>query len=274
MIPIALATFMFVDACYLLLVFLDRRGDLETLTGPLLAAFGALCYGVFFGWPLVRGLASRGWKPASCVVVSSEVHPDRPARLSPTTFWPNIVFRYEMDGVRYQANTHNASFVGSPWYYGPRGIARRFATGLSTTCFVNPANPGEAVLERTPSGTQWFGLFPLSVSLLGIYAAWARLTGRDLRIGSPRIWGSLVLWGATSVSLSGFCVTLFDFLRDRRDGVAERTELGIVVVLGFLSASLLLLWIGLAYFHSQARSQRALAVRSGGSKVYDRDLDG
>jgi hypothetical protein len=272
--PIALATFMLVDSCFLLLVFLDRRDYLENLTGPLLAAFGTLGYAVFFGMPLLTGIASWGWTETRCAVVSSEVRPRGKLRLSPIAYWPDVVFCYELDGVTYRANTHNASFVGSPWYYGPRGIARRFPAGLTTTCFVNPANPGEAVLERTPSGTQWFGLYPLSLSLLGVYAAWVRLTGRGIRIGSPRIWGCLMLWAATTLSLTTFSVTLLDFLRDRREGIAERPEYGIVMILGFLSAVFLLMWIGLALGHSEPRSHRALTVKSARSKVSDREIDG
>ena len=102
-----------------------------------------------------------------------------------TVYWPDIVYSYELDGVRFRANTYNASDVGSPWYYGARGIVRRHPSGMKTTCYVNPSDPTQAVIVRTPSGTHWFGVWPLAIAVLGSLTIVESVARSPIRFGAP-----------------------------------------------------------------------------------------
>jgi hypothetical protein len=134
-----------------------RRGVMAR--GLFLIVLGLGCYGFFFGLPLSRGLRSLGWRPTRCVVQSGQVRSTtHHGAISITIYRPDVIYQYEVNGVSYRANTYNASDVGSPWYYGARGVVRHHAPGLQTTCFVDPADPSAAVMARIPSGTQWFGV--------------------------------------------------------------------------------------------------------------------
>jgi hypothetical protein len=44
---------------------------------------------------------------------------------------------------------------------------RKFPSGSQATCFVDPASPGDAVLERNATGELWFGLIPLAFVAVG-----------------------------------------------------------------------------------------------------------
>jgi hypothetical protein len=250
--PLVLLFGGIVVAAYLGLVFFGGHRLLESLSGPLVACFGIAIYVYFFGLPLTRGITSRGWEPRPCIVLSSQVRSGHPHgnRRKIRAFWPDVVFRYEVVGVAYRANTWNASFVGSPWYYGPRGVVGRYPPELVTTCYVNTDDPTQAVLDRSLSSTQWFGLYPLFMVALGLSPACLKLVGGKVQLGTPRLWGTVILGAITTIALTGFYVTGLDLIRDRREGVAERPEIGIVVLLGFFSAALLLFWIGLAYSHA------------------------
>ena len=50
-----------------------------------------------------------------------------------------------------------------------RAIVKAHPAGKQTVCFVNPANPAEAVLNRGASSEMWWGLFPIPFVLIGVF---------------------------------------------------------------------------------------------------------
>jgi hypothetical protein len=250
----------------------EFRRCAAALTGPFLMVMGLLCYVGLFGLPLWKGVRSFGWQATPCVVRSGQVRSEIHGGLvTPATYWPDIVYRYEVDGVTYRANTYNASALGSPWYYGARGLVRRHPPGLRATCYANPADPTEAVLDRTPSGTQWFGVWPLVMTLGGAWLIVVAVTGRPDNVGTPRLWGTLALGIGTASALTILWITGSDLVRDWSAGVAEWPEYLAVAVAGVLSAGLTCGWVLLALKHPGKSTDQGIATRP--PIIWDRELD-
>jgi hypothetical protein len=272
-LPVALVAGMGLGGAFLLGVFVAPGYRMEACSGPFLFLMGLACYVVLFGTPLWAGLRSRGWRATSCVIASGEVRSEtHHGLLTVTSYWPNVVYRYEVGGVVFRANTWNASDVGSPWYYGARGVVRRYPPGARAACFVNPADPSEAVLDRSLSGSQWFGVWPLVMAGLGAVGVVKTVTGREPRLGTPRLWGTLALWAATTSALTVLWATGSDLVRDVRVGIAEPFEYVAVALTSIVSSGLLLVWIALAVDH-RAKPVQAGKRGAGLLAVWDRQID-
>lgn len=277
--PAALALGMLLDGAFLARFFLRpaRPGaapnqGIGILGGMFLLLAGLGAYVMFLGLPLSTGLRSFRWVPVPCVVESAKVRSvHHHADVSFTVYWPDIVYRYQVNGISHRANVYNASDVGSPWYYGSRNTVRLYPAGKKATCYVNPDDPFEAVLDRTLSGTQWFGLWPLIMAVLGAAGIIQTLTGRDFSIGSSRSWGSLALAMATGFSVLILIETGDDLILDRKAGIAEPMEHLVVAVAGLVSAVLLTAWIRLALKHGNG-----MRMGTGPSQpvVWDQEFDG
>ena len=268
LLPLGLAVAMLACGSVLARTFIRGCYDLERLGGPFVGVMGLAGYLLFFAMPLRAGVRSLGWRPTPCVVESGQVRQKQNHGLvSFTTYWPDVVFRYRVGGRAYRSNTWNASFVGSPWYYGSRGVVRRYPQGRRTTCYVNPADPSEAVLDRRVSGTQLFGVGPLLMAILGAVGAVQSVTGREVRFGTPRLWGTLALGSTTVVAAHVFLATGSDLLEDWRAGIADRTEGCLVLASGLVAAALLVGWIALAASHGRGHPDPILPY------VWDGELD-
>jgi hypothetical protein len=264
----SLAVVMLCGGAMLILPF-RRAGGI--IAASVMVMMGLGCYGLGFARPLGRGLRSSHWQATACVVQSAQVRSvDHPPYCR--TYWPDLVYRYHFNGVAYRANTYNASDVGSPWYYGSRGIVRRHPPGTVTTCYVNPADPSEAVLVRTLSGTQWFGIWPLMMTVMGAGFLVMAIAGQvPEKIGTPRLWGTLALGAATTSALTALWITGADLFHDSRDGIAAWPEYLGVALAGILAAGLLVGWIALAATRPGRRaSERAATTQS---VVWDPEID-
>jgi hypothetical protein len=254
--------------------FTGRGPRVEALSGPLLVFVGLGGYLGFFGVPLRAGLRSLGWTPTPCLILSGEVRSEtHHGMVTFTTYWPDVVYRYRADGADYRANTVNASDAGSPWYYGARRVLRRYLPGSRAVCYVDPAEPSEAVLTRSLSGTQWFGVWPLVMALLGAVGVITNVRGREPRLGTPRLWGTLALWAATTSALTVLWATGADLIGDIHEGVAEPLEYAGVALAGLLSAGLALGWVALSVRHRSGRD-RGGKQGVGLLAVWDREFDG
>jgi hypothetical protein len=114
--------------------------------------------------PVARVAAAGGWIQVPCTIVNSRVLTHRGD--DSTTYSVDIFYRYEIDGREYHANRYDFVVGSSSGYSGKQEIANRYPPGTEALCYVNPADPAEAVLERGFTGTMLFGLIPL-LFLLG-----------------------------------------------------------------------------------------------------------
>jgi len=115
--------------------------------------------------PLLGLLAARSWPAVPCEVVSSEVESHDSD--DGTTYSVEITYRYIVDGRTYLSNRTSFVKMSTSGYREKADIVAAHPPGARVTCYVNPADPTDAVLWREWQGAMWFGLIPLVFALVG-----------------------------------------------------------------------------------------------------------
>jgi hypothetical protein len=118
----------------------------------------------FFIWPMVRVVQARGWPTVPCEIVSSQVATHSG---DSTTYSVDIVYRYTRGARVYTAKRYQFMGGSSSGYAGKAAVVARFPPGAQATCFVDPANPANAVLERGLTSDMWYGAIPLLFAVIG-----------------------------------------------------------------------------------------------------------
>ncbi len=136
--------------------------------GLLFAAAGALFLVLMFGPRVVGVIRSRSWVATPCMIISSSVeHSQNSTGRSGSTYRVAIRYRYQVDGREYVGDRYNWWMHNSSGYSATRAVAALSAEA-DATCFVNPANPAESVLDRDVGGEAAFILLPLAFIAIGI----------------------------------------------------------------------------------------------------------
>ncbi len=159
------------------------RGKPLSLATPAKTPWG--CLALFFSIFLVAGLvmlwflvlrpagrivAARGWEKRDCRVLSSDVV----ASSDGDTFRPRVRYSYVYDGKLYESDRYDFFEASSSGRAGKQAIVDRYPPGSDATCWVDPRQPSEAVLDRDPGLFLLIGLFPLVfVAVGGGGFAWA-----------------------------------------------------------------------------------------------------
>lgn len=148
----------------------SRRRPTGPATGCLVVFFSVFAFlGALGFWAAaVRpGLAlarARSWRPASCVVLSSKV---TESGSSKPTYKVDILFAYSVDGKSYQSRQYRFDDYSSSGRQSKDEIVARFPPGTQTPCWVDPADPRQAVIDRDLSPAYLVGLFPLIFFAIG-----------------------------------------------------------------------------------------------------------
>lgn len=160
------------------------RADTGSSTGGRIAASVFLIvfsgFGVFFLYLMGRDLAGsieqRGtWKPVPCEIVRSEVIEERTSPRSNKPYLALIEYRYAYEGREFPSRTWRIALDD---YTRAREKADRFSAGSTATCYVNPGNPSEAVIEREGLWLLPFLAIPLAFVVFGLGGLWAVWCGR------------------------------------------------------------------------------------------------
>ena len=134
--------------------------------------FGAFAVigGVVFYFISIRPLSgvfnARKWPAVPCTVISSNVRSHRGDKGS--TYSINILYSYVIDDHTYKANSYDFIGGSSSGYSRKRAIVARYPPGSTSTCYVNPRDPNQAVLKRGFTPLMWIGLLPLLFCLVGL----------------------------------------------------------------------------------------------------------
>ena len=140
----------------------------------------------FFGKPILRILSARQWRSASCEIISSRVHTNRGSEGS--TYRVDVTYRYFVADLPHVGRQYQFSSMSTSGYGGKAAIVARLRPGTLTDCWINPADPSDAVIDRGPTADLWFGLIPLVFIVVGgagMYGA-ATGTGRFSGLSSSR----------------------------------------------------------------------------------------
>lgn len=153
-----------------------------TLLGVFCAGFFFLLFvglGIFF---IYRGVqdrkkseASQGWPGTMGQVTVSEIRRDVDTDsegYSSATYTPEVEYTYEVSG---QVFTGKKISFGFKTGYGNRSKAEarlaNYPEGSQVTVYYDPANPGDAVVERKPSGTSTMMVVGIIFAVIGVCLA-------------------------------------------------------------------------------------------------------
>ena len=154
--------------------------------GCLAAFFGVfLLAGLGVGWlvivgPALGALRARSWVAADCEVVRSAV--ETHSGDDGDTYSVEILYRYRHRGREYHSDRYHFFTGSSSGYEGKARVVESYPAGRRFTCWVDPDDPGEAVIERGLGGEAWIALLPLVFVLAGgAGVVWAIAGGRRRR---------------------------------------------------------------------------------------------
>lgn len=154
------------------------------LLGTLLALAGAV-----FTWVLwtawQRAEETRRWAPTSCRIVVSKVAMERPTPNSNPAYRADIRYDYVFNGVHHTGT--RLKRVDSPSQHQDVVIQRLqpWPPGSESTCFVNPASPGMAVLKHDTRAALYSIWFPLLFVAGGMRMAWGALRSCGPKVAEP-----------------------------------------------------------------------------------------
>jgi hypothetical protein len=155
----------------------------------------------FFVRPVLRVREARNWVETRCRIVSSDVgeHPGSKG----TTYSVDIVFSYTVGAGRFTSKQYDFMGGSSSGYSGKEAIVERYPARMHTACYVNPADPADAVLDRDYPEDLLFGLIPLAMTVVGatgLIAAGRRAKQPD----GGKLWApgvipasGVTMWGGT-----------------------------------------------------------------------------
>jgi len=197
----------------------DSKGG-SLAIGLLLIPLGLLMTYFIFLKPALNVIHARRWAATPCTVTDSRIGRSH-SRHGGTNYRVEVEFSYQYDGRHYDSDNYQFDKSYSSGYALKDAVVDRYPPGQRTTCYVNPENPGEAVIMRDFNPGLLLGLCPLAFSLAGIL-----LIRRAVRTDTPQPptprQNSIVLgvFGLITGAVAG-CVLFFQVIPEARLGTYE-----------------------------------------------------
>src|SRR5437763_4399220 len=142
--------------------------------------FGTIFFLLFLGMGLIFvGLIGREslrrfetfrWPMVTCTILSSTVATEKYSE-NPYRF--AVSYQYQLGGKSYHSQRAVLSDIRSSNYRDSLRLVQRYPEKAQTSCYVNPAHPEEAILQRS---SLWFVLllaFPIPFIFIGGAGIWA-----------------------------------------------------------------------------------------------------
>ena len=120
---------------------------------------GSVVFVFFSGVPLWRWVGAQSWETVPCVIESSSVgsHSDSDG----TTYSIRIRYSYVWEGQTYRGDAYNFFSGSSSGRSGKQKVVDQYPSRSERVCYVNPSDPGDAVLSRDFSLGYLIGCFGL-----------------------------------------------------------------------------------------------------------------
>lgn len=115
--------------------------------------------------PVLQVMKAKSWMQVPCTVISSNVGSHRGDK--GYTYSIDIDYNYEVNGQTYSSSRYSFVTGSSSGYDGKAAVVAEFPPGQETSCYVDPKNPAEAVLNRDLRGEMAFGFLPLIFFAIG-----------------------------------------------------------------------------------------------------------
>ena len=175
----------------------------------LFFAVGLGLFYFFFAKPAMRIAAARSWRETPCVVLSSRVRTHEGD--DGDTYSVDVLYEYDFGGRTYQSNRFQFLGGSSGGRAAKEAVVARHPPGTRTVCWVDPADPQEAVLVRSFTKDYWVGVVPLVfLAAGGGGLLWIASTARKKRAGStPRFSAAEAGTGPVALELTATPIRKF-----------------------------------------------------------------
>jgi hypothetical protein len=113
--------------------------------------------------------ASGRWETtyAQVIYASVEARRSRSGTGTSTTYYPNVIYQYQVNGQMYQGNRVTlGSSIGLGSYSAVQKTVDQYAIGSTIPIFYNPVNPAEAVIERRAPSSRMFLFIAVVIILI------------------------------------------------------------------------------------------------------------
>ncbi|MCK5685392.1 DUF3592 domain-containing protein [bacterium] len=113
------------------------------------------------------------FKETKCVITSSKVGVSisKKSGKKSKMFRPKILFKYEVDGKKFESDTYAISKTSTSSRKWPEGIVARYKENTEHPCYYDPQEPEDCVLNRDKSymGSIISGIFGLLFIPIGLF---------------------------------------------------------------------------------------------------------
>jgi len=140
---------------------------------PFFSVFALAGLGILFFVIVPKGKKyndAQGWVETPAKVVWSRVRSH--SSDDGTTYSVDIFYRYQFNGKEYRSNTSDLFSGSSSGRSSKQKKVKEHPRGKEMTCYVNPAQPWQALLERDLGWSALFALFPLPFIAIGLGGLW------------------------------------------------------------------------------------------------------
>ena len=160
---------------------------------------------VAFGWMVANDARPWFWRPTDCTILESSADDrlDRAGRRDAFVF--TVRYAYEFDGISRTSDRFTSQDKRFQFVNDAERLVEKYRDDTRARCWVNPAAPADAVLERQPLWMAIALLFPLVFVAIGAVGLVAVFRGKLFRqdtaqaranTGIPRlIFGGFLLLG-------------------------------------------------------------------------------
>lgn len=142
------------------------------LGAALLIVVGLVLFLAFLFGPVRHFIVARSWRAHECLILRSQVRRYAPARRG-NRYAPEIFYSYTVNDQEHRSDIWSFFEYPASGWESARRITSGYRPRSTVTCYVNPADPDDATLNRDPSLGWLVGLLPLGLLAWGL-ALWPR----------------------------------------------------------------------------------------------------
>jgi hypothetical protein len=150
--------------------------------GPIaMGLFGLIFFSVGFGTlfplaitPYLQAKAAATWLETPCKIIWSRVQSHEGD--DSTTYSVDIFYEYVFAGVAHRSNRYSFSTGSSSGRDSKAAITKRYPRGSQQICYIDPAQPERAVLDRGLDAIGFWFLIPAAFMLFGLLAGFGALS--------------------------------------------------------------------------------------------------
>ena len=135
--------------------------------------------GMLFTWVLWRAYSraeeTRSWTETPCTIVGSALRSERPSPNSNIAHRADIRYVYTFGGQNFTGTRVKRVDGATTHEERAQDVVAAYTVGSATVCYVNPADPTQAILKHGTRAALYSIWFPLLFVVGGLGMAWNAL---------------------------------------------------------------------------------------------------